>query len=133
MSSRYWNGELGELMRESFSEEYKGLPQQEPIFNLNFIPLRTFSGFVRENRNIILIQKDSKSMLSFKKNLYASPQVLFKINGKNEEEIFEKFSSRKEEIFTLFKKIFLEKMCRDSTCGTIAGATIGHVTCFQIK
>ena len=112
MSSRYWNGELGELMRESFSEEYKGLPQQEPIFNLNFIPLRTFSGFVRENRNIILIQKDSKSTLSFKKNLYASPQVLFKINGKNEEEIFEKFLSQKEEIFTLFKNQELAEKTR---------------------
>jgi len=112
MSSKYWNGELGELMRESFSEEYKGLPQQEPIFNLNFIPLRTFSGFVRENRNIILIQKDSKSTLSFKKNLYASPQVLFKINGKNEEEIFEKFLSQKEEIFTLFKNQELAEKTR---------------------
>lgn len=112
MSSRYWNGELGELMRQSFSEEYKGLPQQEPIFNLNFIPLRTFSGFVRENRNIILIQKDSKSTLSFKKNLYASPQVLFKINGKNEEEIFEKFLSQKEEIFTLFKNQELAEKTR---------------------
>ena len=112
MSSRYWNGELGELMRESFSEEYKGLPQKEPIFNLNFIPLRTFSGFVRENRNIILIQKDSKSTLSFKKNLYASPQVLFKINGKNEEEIFEKFLSQKEEIFTLFKNQELAEKTR---------------------
>ena len=112
MSSRYWNGELGELLRESFSEEYKGLPQKEPIFNLNFIPLRTFSGFVRENRNIILIQKDSKSTLSFKKNLYASPQVLFKINGKNEEEIFEKFLSQKEEIFTLFKNQELAEKTR---------------------
>ncbi len=112
MSSRYWNGELGELMRESFSEEYKGLPQKEPIFNLNFIPLRTFSGFVRENRNIILIQKDSKSTLSFKKNLYASPQVLFKINGKNEEEIFEKFLSQKEEIFNLFKNQELAEKTR---------------------
>ena len=112
MSSRYWNGELGELMRESFSEEYKGLPQKEPIFNLNFVPLRTFSGFVRENRNIILIQKDSKSTLSFKKNLYASPQVLFKINGKNEEEIFEKFLSQKEEIFTLFKNQELAEKTR---------------------
>ena len=99
-------------MRQSFSEEYKGLPQQEPIFNLNFIPLRTFSGFVRENRNIILIQKDSKSTLSFKKNLYASPQVLFKINGKNEEEIFEKFLSQKEEIFTLFKNQELAEKTR---------------------
>ena len=112
MSSSYWNGELGELLRESFSEEYKGLPQQEPIFNLNFIPLRSFSGFFRENRNIILIQKDSKSTYSFKKNLYAAPQVLFKINGKNEAEIFEKFLSQKEEMFTLFKNQELAEKTR---------------------
>ena len=112
MPSNYWNGELGELIRESFSEEYKGLPQQEPVFNLNFIPLRTFSGFARENRNIILIQKDSNTTYSFKRNHYASPQVLFKINGKNEREIFENFLSQKKKMFTLFKNQELAEKTR---------------------
>ena len=103
MSSNQWKGDLGELIRENFSEEYKGLPQQEPVFNVNFIPLRAFSGFARENRNIILIQKDSISASSFKRNLYATPQLLFKISGKNVPEISYNFLSQKKEMFVLFK------------------------------
>ena len=103
MSSNQWKGDLGELIRENFSEEYKGLPQQEPVFNVNFIPLRAFSGFARENRNIILIQKDSISASSFKRNLYASPQLLFKISGKNISEISYNFLSQKKEMLLLFK------------------------------
>ena len=44
-SEDIWNGEVGGLIREKLSLPYEGLPIDEPIFSLKYLPINTFSGF----------------------------------------------------------------------------------------
>ena len=103
MPLKYWKNDLGEVVKKVFSQEFKGLPQQEPIVNINFIPIDAFSGFARESRNVVLMQVDSVSMYYLEKNRYASPQLVFNIKAPTELEITEEFYDKKDKIIGLIK------------------------------
>ena len=103
MPLKYWKNDLGEVVKKVFSQEFKGLPQQEPIVNINFIPLEAFSGFARESRNVVLMQVDSVSRYYLEKNRYASPQLVFNIKAPTELEIVEEFHYKKDKIIGLIK------------------------------
>ncbi len=99
-----WKGSVGENIRESFASEFFGLPQQEPVFSLKQIPLGTFSGFTRESRNILLIQKREKDTFFLEKNKYARPQVFVNISGKNYKKIIQTINKNKSKIISQIKK-----------------------------
>tara|TARA_B100000925_G_scaffold108723_1_gene80199 strand:+ start:1595 stop:2575 length:981 start_codon:yes stop_codon:yes gene_type:complete len=103
MPLKYWKNDLGEVVKKVFLQEFKGLPQQEPIVNINFIPLDAFSGFARESRNVVLMQVDSVSGYYLDKNRYASPQLVFNIKAPTELEIIEEFHDKKDKIIGLIK------------------------------
>ena len=103
MPLKYWKNDLGEVVKKVFSQEFKGLPQQEPIVNINFIPIDAFSGFARESRNVVLMQVDSVSMYYLDKNRYASPQLVFNIKAPTELEIIKEFLDKKNKIIGLIK------------------------------
>ena len=103
MPLKYWKNDLGEVVKKVFSQEFKGLPQQEPIVNINFIPIDAFSGFARESRNVVLMQVDSVSRYYLDKNRYASPQLVFNIKAPTELEITEEFYDKKDKIIGLIK------------------------------
>ena len=104
MTNSLWNSTLGDKVREAFASEFTGLPQQEPIFNLKQIPLETFSGFTRESRNIIIIQKKNKDTLFLEKDKYAYPQVLVSISGPNNNSISKQIFQNKERVIFEIKK-----------------------------
>ena len=41
-SNTLWESSVGDLIRENFSRPIYGLPQAEPVFNLNYIPSKIF-------------------------------------------------------------------------------------------
>lgn len=83
-----WNGEVGDSIRKKFAAPVDGLRNEEPIFNLNQYPTKIFEGFVRNSRNIIVIEKSEKtSGYSSKRDAFAKPQEVFYIVGKTNEEI----------------------------------------------
>ena len=57
MEKTYWNGAIGRSIRSEFQKPYEGLPIDEPVFTLNYLNPKAFSGFARNSRNIILIKK----------------------------------------------------------------------------
>ena len=103
MPMKYWKNDLGKIVKKFFSQEFKGLPQQEPIFNINFIPLGAFSSFARESRNVVLMQVDSVKSYYLEKNRYASPQLVFNIKAPSELEILKEFNNKKDKIIGLIK------------------------------
>ena len=103
MPMKYWKNDLGKIVKKVFSQEFKGLPQQEPIFDINFIPLGAFSGFARESRNVVLMQVDSVKSYYVEKNRYASPQLVFNIKAPNELEILKEFNNKKDKIMGSIK------------------------------
>jgi hypothetical protein len=99
-----WKGSVGENIRESFASEFFGLPQQEPVFSLKQIPPGTFSGFTRESRNILLIQKREKDTFFLEKNKYAYPQVFVSISEKNNKQLIQTVNKNKNKIISEIKK-----------------------------
>jgi hypothetical protein len=99
-----WKGSVGEKIRESFASEFFGLPQQEPVFSLKQIPPGTFSGFTRESRNILLIQKREKDTFFLEKNKYAYPQVFVSISKKNNKQLIQTVNKNKNKIISEIKK-----------------------------
>ena len=120
MANSLWNSTLGNKVREAFASEFIGLPQQEPIFNLKQIPLETFSGFTRESRNIIVVQKTNKDTLFLEKDKYAYPQVLVSISGTNNNSISKQIFQNKERVILEIKNNELKEKQKRIKISTLA-------------
>lgn len=98
-----WNGEIGDSIRKKFAAPVDGLPQEEPLFNLNQYPTKIFEGFARKSRNIVYISKGAENTYIAKDNQYAKPQKVFFISGKNNEEILKILEEKTPEIIQSLK------------------------------
>lgn len=98
-----WNGEIGDSIRKKFATPVDGLPQEEPLFNLNQYPTKIFDGFARKSRNIVYISKGGENSYVAKDNQYAKPQKVFFISGKNNEEILKILEEKTPEIIQSLK------------------------------
>ena len=78
-----WKGSIGNQIRNLFSSEFEGLPQQEPMFSLIHIPTKVFADFAREGRNIIQVSKSNIDTAFITKNKYAAPQIVLNVKGKS--------------------------------------------------
>ncbi len=81
-----WNSGLGKTVREFMGAIYEGLPLDEPQYSLRYMNPISFTGFARQNRNIIWFQKDSVSRFKLAKNQFARPQILALITGMDSED-----------------------------------------------
>lgn len=70
-----WNGSVGEEIRHNFAAPTDGLPQEEPLYSINQMPISTFSGFARKNRIYLYVGLGSEEKVSIKKDTYATPQT----------------------------------------------------------
>ncbi len=98
-----WNGEIGDSIRKKFAAPVDGLPQEEPLFNLNQYPTKIFEGFARKSRNIVFISKGTESSYVAKTDQYAKPQKVFFISGKNNDEILQILEEKSPEIIQSLK------------------------------
>ena len=104
-----WNASLGQLVRETMGEIYEGLPIDEPQYSLRYMHPKTFTGFARQNRNILWFQKDSISRFQLGKNQFAQPQIIASITGEDAE--VQAFSF--QENSTLLKQTIAENERRE--------------------
>ena len=100
INDELWDGTVGEVIRESLSRPIYGLPQIEPVFSLNHIPSRIFSGFVTKSRTILKIDISEKEGLFSFKNSYASPQRIIQITAKTPEKIISIIKGNLNSIFS---------------------------------
>ena len=87
MTQKHWKGNLGIKTRDVLGELYEGLPMDEPQYSFNYLEPKVFKGFARQSRNIILFETDSLPGLNVVSNIYANPQVLVIIKGKDSDEM----------------------------------------------
>ena len=81
MPEKDWKASLGEKVKSELQEVYEGLPLDEPQFSLVYMNPKAFTGFARQNRNIILFRKDSLEGFRLSQNQFARPQILATITG----------------------------------------------------
>lgn len=87
IDDQLWNGEIGDSIRNKFASPVIGLPQEEPLFNINQYPVKLLEGFMTDTRAIIVVKKAAENKFEIKKNQYASPQNVFHISGKTAADI----------------------------------------------
>ena len=110
IDNEMWEGRVGEAIRDVLASPVYGLPQDEPMFNINQIPTNVFSGFITKNRTILKIEMGKKPAISFDTNVYAQPQKVITVSGKTKDDIINGVKENASRILETFKGIeILEK------------------------
>lgn len=87
IDDQLWNGDIGDSIRNKFASPVIGLPQEEPLFNINQYPVKLLEGFMTDTRAIIVVKKAEENKFEIRKDQYASPQNVFHISGKTATDI----------------------------------------------
>lgn len=84
----YWNGPLGQILRDSLAADCPFLPQKEPLYSLADVPPASFSKLFQLHRNIVLCDISSKidhPAVRFGSDVWAAPQCVVRIDAPDEE------------------------------------------------
>lgn len=108
-----WNGMIGEKLRKIFAANVDGLPQQEPLFNINQIPPNAFTGFARKNRTFIKIElNNSQPSHTFLIDSFAKPQTGIVVSGKSKMGIIEHLEENGDLFIRKFQKTEIKEQLR---------------------
>lgn len=102
----YWESAIGQAIQDSFLQPVPGLPQAEPIFDLQQLPHNQFRGIFENHRNVFrVIIKDlaeaGKAELEIVRNVWAKGQLVVTITADSEEGFLQLFGEKSEEIIEL--------------------------------
>ncbi|MFI1744744.1 DUF4837 family protein [Thalassobellus sediminis] len=103
LSNDMWDGSVGESIRDVLASPIYGLPQDEPVFNINQIPSHVFSGFITQNRTILKIEMGKDPAITFNNNVYAQPQKVITVSGKTKQEVIKLLNDNASKIIESFK------------------------------
>ena len=83
MDSFNWENSTGELLQDILKEEYHGLPQSEPLFDVIQITAASFDGFYQFHRSIVLttIESGLEPRIRFRENVWAKPQIMIQLEA----------------------------------------------------
>ncbi len=83
MDNSNWDGATGELLLDILKEEFPGLPQSEPIFDVTHITAASFDGIYQYHRSIVLttIQSGLEPKIRFRENVWAKPQIMIQLEA----------------------------------------------------
>ena len=87
IDDQLWNSEVGDSIRNKFASPVIGLPQEEPLFNINQYSTKLLEGFMTDSRNIIVVKKEEVNKFEIITDQYASPQNVFHITGRTATDI----------------------------------------------
>lgn len=104
IDDQLWNGDIGDSIRNKFASPVIGLPQEEPLFNINQYPVKLLEGFMTDTRAIIVVKKTEENKFEIRKNQYASPQNVFHISGKTGADIIACIERNAPQMIQLIKE-----------------------------
>lgn len=109
IDSELWKGEVGDSLRSHFAAPAIGLTWAEPLFTVNQVPEKVFTGALRKTRSIIYVQEDTLNIAHIKRDMYATPQRVAVIKGRTHEEIINNIREKAPEIIDTFQKLELKE------------------------
>lgn len=98
-----WKGKVGDVVRDVVTTNVPGLPQNEPMFDVNQIPPQVFKDFATKNRTVLRVNKGKEAGLKIANNVYAKPQKVVFVTGQNNDQIIEILKANKDKIISAFK------------------------------
>ena len=102
MKNSDWQGVIGDELRNIIAEPVLGLPQPEAQFEVSQVPLENFGSMFRATRNVLNIAIGDENSFSVATNVYASPQIIVNITGKNKEELIGEIHKNGQKIISSF-------------------------------
>ena len=109
IDDQLWNGEVGDSIRNKFASPVIGLPQEEPLFNINQYPVKLLEGFMTNSRNIIVVKKETQNKFEIVENEYANPQNVIHISGKTTAAILEMIELNSATIINRMRQTEIEE------------------------
>jgi hypothetical protein len=103
-----WDTEVGEEFRRIFSTSYEMLPQYEPYFDVIHVTHNYFSNVFKSHRNIVITEispRIKKPRISAQKDVWARPQIVINIYGKDDEAILSLLKKHENKIITLLDEM----------------------------
>jgi hypothetical protein len=79
-----WDGPTGELLKDLLQEEFPGLPQSEPMFDVTQITSSSFDNMFRFHRSVVLVtirESVEEASVRYRKNVWARPQILVQLEA----------------------------------------------------
>ena len=104
-SDRQWKGVLGDSLHAVLMQPVLGLPQEEPSFMLSHVSENYFKEAYKKQRNILYFTIDpsfEQGKVSVTHNLWAQPQLLIRINAKDEQQAIETFLLYQKSVINYF-------------------------------
>jgi hypothetical protein len=113
-----WMGKSGDMLREIIGSPVLGLPQEENQFSVTQAPVKAFKTIFKTSRNLLLVGYGEQDSYTIKRELYASPQLVMTILGKDEASLLAMIEKHKKDIISVFKeadlKLFQKKLGKNS-------------------
>ena len=83
MDQGNWDNAAGELLKDILKEEYPGLPQSEPIFDVIQVTASSFDGIFQYHRSIVLttIASGLEPKIRYRENVWSKPQIVVQIEA----------------------------------------------------
>ena len=103
MPNELWQGQIGETIRQKLAGTVEGLPQIEPLFDINQMPKEAFTGFMRKQRTFLEIEKANDTSIKILTNPYAKPQTGIVLKGPDEAAISALIKRDSAKIVSTFK------------------------------
>ncbi|MFT4806440.1 MAG: hypothetical protein ACI9YE_003674, partial [Psychroserpens sp.] len=103
---------VGEAIRDILAASVEGLSKDEPQFSMSQMPTEVFSGFAKNNRTVLKIEKGKEAATQIARDAYARPQTLVVISGQTNAEIIEQIKMNSVKIINAFKKTELKERQR---------------------
>jgi len=98
-----WNGEVGDSIRKKLTTTVKGLPQEEPLFNLLQHTDRNGDDHFCQNRNILIVEKSIDNYFEVRRNDFALNQSVIYLSGKTIPDILNLFEKKYDSIIKTIK------------------------------
>lgn len=108
----FWDGRIGDAIRQTLAKPIYGLPQDEPTFTISQIPPSVFSGFVTKNRTVLKIETGKDAGITIFDDVYARPQKVIVVSGKTKEDIVNVLTANESKIIETFRNAELTERQR---------------------
>lgn len=109
IDNELWKSSVGDAIREKYTAAAQGLTWDEALFSVTQIPPQIFSGSVRNTSSVLFVMEDSLSVAHMKSNMFAKPQKVGVVKGRNKQEIIDNINNTAPEFIDAFKTLEIQK------------------------
>lgn len=95
-----WNNSAGDILQDILKEEYPGLPQSEPLFDVVQVTSASFDGVYQFHRTIVLttIESGLEPRIRYRDDIWAKPQIMVQLEAPTGVALKELISENEQQI-----------------------------------